>query len=495
MKEYQEASRDSPSTDFDLIIVGAGISGINTAYYLENYSPGTSYTILEVRSRIGGTWDLFRYPGIRSDSDMMSFGFSWNPWTKEEKLGNGDQILAYMQQSAELYGIDKNIRFNRKVIWADWSTASRSWSLTVSNSQGETQTYHAKFIVLGTGYYDYERPLETTIPGLNNFSGPVIQPQFWPEHLDYSGKDVVVIGSGATAVTLVPSMAERVKSITMLQRSPTWIIAAPKVHTESSFFVKLINRFLPSGAARWFKRLRSIFWGQFFYTYCMIFPDKVRRLLQEATIRQLPANISWNPHFNPRYGVWKQRLCLSPGGDFYAALRSGKANVITDTIENVTSTEIQLASGQTVQPDIIIAATGLKLQFGGGIKLSIDGREIDVAQKYTWKGAMIQDVPNLMFVFGYANASWTLGAEVTGQLLVRLLRLLKRRGAEVAVPRLDNPGAMRRGDVFNLSSTYVQTANSLFPRAGSGYWNHKRNYLFDILDAQFGSVTKGLSIE
>ncbi|KAI1407287.1 FAD/NAD(P)-binding domain-containing protein [Hypoxylon sp. FL1857] len=495
MKEFQEASGDSPSTNFDVIIVGAGISGINTAYYLETQSRGTSYVILEGRSRIGGTWDLFRYPGIRSDSDMDTFGFSWNPWTREERLGSGDQILAYMQKSAGLYGIDKKIQYNRKVVTADWSTASKCWNLTVTNSQGETQVYHAKFCVLGTGYYDYEHPLETTIPGLSSFSGPVIQPQFWPEHLDYSGKDVVVIGSGATAITLVPAMAEKAKRVTMLQRSPTWIISAPRVQRETSLFVKLINRILPSRGAKWFKRFRSIFWGSVFYNYCMIFPDKIRRLLQEATIKQLPANISWNPHFNPRYGVWKQRLCLSPGGDFYAALRSGKADVITDTIENVTSTEIQLASGKTIQPDIVVAATGLKLQFAGGIKLSIDNCEIDVAQKFTWKGAMIQDVPNLMFVVGYVNASWTLGAEVTGQLLVRLLSLLKRRGAQVAVPRLDNPGTMRRGDVFNLSSTYVQTANSIFPQAGSGTWNHKRNYLFDILNAQFGSVSKGLRIE
>ncbi|KAI0108758.1 FAD/NAD(P)-binding domain-containing protein [Hypoxylon sp. NC0597] len=494
MKGIQEASEPSRSTDFDVIIVGAGIAGINTAYYLETQSQGTSYTILEGRGSIGGTWDLFRYPGIRSDSDMITFCFSWNPWTREERLGSGDQIRTYMRKSAELFGIDKHIQFYHKVMTADWNTASKSWNLTVTNSEGETQIYHTKFLVLGTGYYDYERPLETTIPGLSNFDGPVIQPQFWPENLDYSGKDVVVIGSGATAVTLVPSMAEKAKSVTMLQRSPTWIVSAPRKQRESGF-VKLISKFLPVSSARWFKRFSSILWGTLFYSYCMIFPEKARRLLQGATIKQLPANISWNPHFNPRYSPWKQRLCLCPGGDFYAALRSGKANVITDTIKNVTSSEIQLASGQTVQPDIIVAATGLKLRFAGGIKLSIGGRTIDAAQKYTWRGSMIQDIPNLMFVVGYVNASWTLGAEVTGKLLVRLLHHMKRRGADVAVPRLNNPGAMRQGDVFNLSSTYVQTANSIFPRAGSGYWDHKRNYLLDILDAQFGSVSKGLSIE
>ncbi|KAI1139382.1 FAD/NAD(P)-binding domain-containing protein [Hypoxylon sp. FL0543] len=495
MKEIQEATEDPLANYFDVIVVGAGISGINTAYYLQEYLPGTSYTILEGRSRIGGTWDLFRYPGIRSDSDMASFSFSWNPWTREERLASGDQILAYMQKSAEVYGIDKKIQFKHRVIAADWSSASRSWSLTVTNSQGETRIYYGKFIMLGTGYYDYEKPLETVIPGLSNFSGPVIHPQFWPEHLDYAGKDVVVIGSGATAITLVPSMAEKAKSVTMLQRSPTWIVSTPNVQTEDTFIVKLVNRYLPSRASKWFKRFRSIFWGELFYQYCMIFPDKVRRLLQDATIKQLPANVNWDPHFNPRYGVWKQRICLCPEGDFYAALRSGKASVVTDTIENVTSNEIQLASGKTIQPDIIVTATGLKLRFAGGIRLSIDGSEIDVAQKFTWRGAMVQDVPNLMFVVGYAQASWTIGADVTGQLLVRLLSLLKRRGARVAVPRLDNADAMPRGNLFNLSSTYVQTANSIFPRAGTGCWNHKRSYLVDILDAQFGSISKGLDIE
>ncbi|KAI1103413.1 FAD/NAD(P)-binding domain-containing protein [Jackrogersella minutella] len=495
MKKTQKKTRNSRRpTDLDVIIVGAGIAGINTAYYLQTQMVGTSYAILEGRSRIGGTWDLFRYPGIRSDSDMTTFGFSWYPWTRPERLGAAEHIISYMQKSAAAFGIDENIRFNHKVHTADWSSASKSWTLIVADSQGKSQEYHAKFLVLGTGYYNYEHPLETTIPGLSNFNGPVIHPQFWPENLDYSGKDVVVIGSGATAVTLIPSLAEKAKSVTMLQRSPTYIIAQPTEYTESGL-VKFIQRFLPAGAATAFKRLRFIVSGTLFYGYCMLFPARARRLLRDATVKQLPAGLSWDPHFNPRYNPWRQRLCLCPAGDFYAALRSGKAGVVTDTIDTVTAGEIRLASGRAVRPDIIVTATGLKLQFAGGVRLSVDGAEVHTAEKFTWKGSMIQDVPNLMFVMGYVNASWTLGAEVTAQHLVRLLRVMQQRGARVAVPRLDNPGKMQEKSVFNLSSGYVQSANQMFPRAGSGCWDHKRNYLLDILDAQFGSVTKGLSIE
>ncbi|KAI1204720.1 FAD/NAD(P)-binding domain-containing protein [Annulohypoxylon truncatum] len=495
MSESKKSTESSASsTDFDVIIIGAGISGINTAYYLTTQAPRTSYTILDGRSRIGGTWDLFRYPGIRSDSDMVTFAFSWNPWVRAEKLGNGEQIRAYLQNSAGKYGIDKNIHFNSKVLAADWSTKSKSWTLTTANSKGKSRTYRSKFIVLGTGYYDYSQPLDTKIPGLNSFEGPVIHPQFWPKELDYAGKDVVVIGSGATAVTIIPSMAEKAKSITMLQRSPTYIVSQPNERQEG-LLVRFLQFFLPASLKSWFRRARSIITSTMFYNYCMKYPAKVKALMQRGAAEQLPANISVNPHFSPRYNPWAQRLCLSPGGDFYAALRSGKAHVVTDTISTVTPTEIQLASGQSLKPDIIVAATGLKLQFAGGMKLSIDGEEFDAATKYTWKGSMIQDVPNLMFVIGYANASWTMGAEVMAQHLVRLLRVMKRRGAEVAVPRLTSTEPMRQGDVFKLSSTYIQTANRVFPKAGEGIWDHKRSYIWDILNAQFGSVTEGLCIE
>ncbi|KAI1086627.1 FAD/NAD(P)-binding domain-containing protein [Rostrohypoxylon terebratum] len=496
MEESKKTAGNDPSpTEFEVIIIGAGISGINTAYYLTTRVPGTSYAILDGRSRLGGTWDLFRYPGIRSDSDMLTFGFSWNPWVRPEKLAGGKDICAYLQSSAETYGIDKNIRFNHKVHSANWSTKSKSWALAVTNSEGKSQTYYAKFVVLGTGYYDYSKPLETKIPGLSNFDGPVIYPQFWPEDLDYSGKDVVVIGSGATAVTIIPSMAEKTKSITMLQRSPTYIVPQPNQRQEG-FFVRFIQLFMPSGLRWWFRRARSIVTSTVFYNYCMKSPAKVKALLQSVVAKQLPANISINPHFNPRYNPWAQRLCLSPGGDFYEALRSGKANVVTDTIETVTPTAIQLVSGQSIKADIIIAATGLKLQFAGGMKLSIDGEEFNPAKRYTWRGSMIQDVPNLMFVMGYANASWTMGAEVVAEHLVRLLGVMERRGASVAVPRLPtSKEPMLENDVFRLSSTYMKMAKQVFPKGGEGLWDHKRSYIWDMLDAQFGDVTKGLSIE
>ncbi|KAI2631431.1 FAD/NAD(P)-binding domain-containing protein [Hypomontagnella submonticulosa] len=494
MNDLQPATEGSSSTDFDVIIIGAGISGIDTAYYLQTQVPGTSYAILEGRSGIGGTWDLFKYPGIRSDSDMTTFGFAWYSWIRPERLGTAAQIKSYLQNSVERFGIDKHIRLNHRVLFADWDTALKFWSLTVRNDQGTVRTYRARFLVLGTGYYDYEHPRETIIPGLKNFTGQIVHPQFWPADLDYSGKDIVVVGSGATAVTLIPSIAEKAKSVTMLQRSPTYIIPQPILGSEGRL-VKFVKRVFPESIASWFKRAHHIFWSTFFYTYCMFFPERIKRRLKEVTMKRLPAGLAWDPHFNPRYNPWEQRLCVCPGGDFYEALCNGKANVVTDTIDTVTQTEIHLASGATLRPDMIVTATGLKLQFGGGLKLSIDGDEIDVSKKYTWKGAMIQDVPNLMFVMGYANTSWTLGADVTAKLLTRLLNLMKRRGAEVAVPRLDSRTKLQEKPVFSLSSTYVQNASEVFPRAGGGNWDHKRNYLFDMFDASWGNISKDLILE
>ncbi|KAI1385939.1 FAD/NAD(P)-binding domain-containing protein [Hypoxylon trugodes] len=490
-----ESQTKDGSFDFDVIIIGAGISGINTAYYLHSQTPWLSYTILEGRSRIGGTWDLFNYPGIRSDSDMTTFGFSWNPWNREERLGTADQIRSYMRKSAAKYGIDKNIRCDRRVLSANWSTKFKFWTLIVADNQGVTQTYRTKFIVLGTGYYNYDKAQKTTIPGLSNFTGTVVHPQFWPEQFDYSGKDVVVVGSGATAVTLIPSIAEKAKSVTMLQRSPGYIVARPMYAGKETGFIPFIQARLPSAAAKWLKRIRVVISSTISYFYCIYFPEKARLMLRKATIKLLPESISWNPHFNPQYNPWRQRMCLCPDGDFYAALRSGKANVVTDQIETVTSTEIQLKSGRTLQPDVIITATGLQLQFAGGIEIEVDGQKIDYSQKYTWKGTMIQDIPNLAFVVGYANSSWTMGAEAMGQLLVRVLRRMKKRNASMAVPRLDGTQGTQDKPVFDLSSNYVKHANQMFPRAGNGHWDYRRNYLVDILKAQFGDITKGLQIE
>ncbi|KAI0379408.1 FAD/NAD(P)-binding domain-containing protein [Hypomontagnella monticulosa] len=494
MKELQTTTGGSSPKNFDVIIVGAGISGIDTAYYLQTQAPGTSYTILEGRADIGGTWDLFKYPGIRSDSDMTTFGFAWYSWMRPERLGTARHIKSYLWTSVEKFGINKNIRLNQRVLFADWDTASKHWVLTVRDGRGAIQTYRTRFLVLGTGYYDYEQPREALIPGLKNFTGQIIHPQFWPADLDYSGKDIVVIGSGATAVTLVPAIAEKAKSVTMLQRSPTYIIPQPILGSEGRL-VRFVKRVFPEGVARWFKRAHHIFWSTFFYTYCMAFPEKVKSRLKEVTIKRLPPGLSWDPHFNPRYNPWAQRLCVCPGGDFYKALCNGKAHVVTDTIETVTQSEIRLTSGSTLRPDMIVTATGLKLQFGGGLKLSIDGNEVDVSRKYTWKGAMVQDVPNMMFVMGYSNTSWTLGADVTATRLTRLLNLMKRRGAKVVVPRLDNRMKLEEKPVFNLSSTYLEKASEVFPRAAGGIWDHKRNYLFDMFDAYWGSITKGLVIE
>lgn len=492
------------SPDLDVAIIGAGISGINTAYYLQTEGPpGTSYAILESRSNIGGTWDLFRYPGIRSDSDIYTFGFMWSPWSREAPLAPGGDIITYMRRSAEAHGIDKRFLFNYKVITANWNSKKSLWELSVmvgkkegsdhpeSNGGPAIKTIRSRFIVMGTGYYSYEKPLETVIPGLENFGGTIIHPQFWPEDFDYTNRNMVIIGSGATAVTVLPSVADRVKQVTMLQRSPSYIYPMPMRDIVS----RIIQAVFPAKVASGINRLRFMLTGYFQIFLCHFFPRFARRYFRDITIKQLPPNVSWDPHFNPRYNPWEQRVCASPDGDFYAAIRAGKASVVTDTIKNITKDEIQLVSGKVLKPDTIVTATGLNMQFAGGIKITVDDVPFDVTQKYTWKGFMIQDLPNFVFVVGYVNASWTLGASVAAHLLSRVLRRMNKQGAVAAVPHLEHPERMKQRPLFDLSSNYLKKAAETFPRAGYGQWSSNRNYLADSWKASWGDISSGLLLK
>ena len=498
MSDTKRSNSDVPQpTDVDVAIIGAGISGINTAYYIETQAPkGTSYTILEARNTFGGTWDLFRYPGVRSDSDKNTFGFTWSPWEKESRMVSGNEMLEYMYTSAQKYGIEKHFKFNHRVVSANWDSSTSQWVLSINVTSGDGDSEKSKstnircnFIVMGTGYYDYDQPLQTEIPGLENFGGTVIHPQFWPEKFDYTNKDMVIIGSGATAVTLVPSVAEKVKHVTMLQRSPTYIASLPmKADDPLSRFLRL----LPTTLAAPISRLRSAALGVFFVYFCRFFPDRARRTLRELTIKQLPPNISWDPHFNPRYNPWEQRLCACPDGDFYAALRSGKADVVTDVIKNITSDSIQLASGETLKPDTIVTATGLKLKIAGGIQVYVDGKRMEPSEKFIWKGVMIQDVPNLAFIIGYVNASWTLGADVAALILIRVLRQLKARGVSSATPYVEPDQKMEEQPLFKMSSTYFRGSEKLFPKCGEGQWMSRVNYLVDYIRAWWGDVSTGL---
>ena len=477
-----------PVNSWDVVIIGAGISGINSAYRLQTKLPGKSYTILEARGGMGGTWDLFKYPGVRSDSDLHTFGFPWRPWQEQKSIADGDSIVKYIRETASMYGIDQHIQYHQKVVSMDWSSDEQSWALTVE-ANGEQKYVHAKFLILSTGYYDYLDPLPAAIPGMENFQGTVVHPQFWPEDLDYTNKKIVVIGSGATAVTLIPSLAEKAAHVTMLQRSPSYLLAMPNPAGGS-----WLSSILPSWASSKINRLRFLIIPFLFFHFCRAFPNAARRVMRAATTRQLPPNIPHDPHFEPAYNPWEQRLCICPDGDFYRSLRRGRADVATGTIASVTRQGITLAgSGATLAADVIVTATGLKMQLAGGASVAIDGEPLHMNRKFMWKGVMMQDVPNLAFVIGYTNASWTLGADATALLLCRLLKLMEKQGVSSAAPRLEHPETLKKMPVLNLNSTYVMRALDRMPKAGDkGPWKARDNYFTDLWNAKFGDIQTGL---
>ncbi|RBA22480.1 hypothetical protein FPRO05_00827 [Fusarium proliferatum] len=492
MAPHSASGNSSLSASFDVLIIGAGISGINIAYHVQNEAPEpapSSYAILESRSKLGGTWDFFKYPGLRSDSDMFTFGLPWYPWRKNKTIASGAEISSYLEDAATHAGIHKNIKYQHRVLSAYWSSQKARWTLDVEVNGVLGHTYEARFLVLGTGYYDYDEPLATLIPGLESFSGTVVHPQFWPEDLDYAEKDVVIIGSGATAVTLLPNLTDKAKHTTMLQRSPTYISPLPLVDK----LAQLECAILPARLAGRVTRLRRAirFFG--FYWFCKFFPNTAKRLLRNLCIKLLPPNIPVEPHFTPRYDPMDQRLCACPDGDFFASLRSGKASIVTDVIRKVTEDEIILTSGTKLRPDIIVTATGLKLRIGGGIQFFIDDDPISIIDGFAWKGFMLQNVPNLAFVAGYYNAAWTLGAEVTGVAVVRLLRQMKSRGFSCVVPRLaKSDQLMEPQSFFKISSTYVKDAIKYTPKGGTGQWAHRWNYFFDLAKAYWGDFESGL---
>ena len=478
----------APNDLFDIIIVGAGIGGINAAYRIQTELPSASYTILEARGGIGGTWDLFRYPGFRSDSELYTFGFAWRPWVKQRSIANGDEIRKYIRESAALYGIDQKIQFHHKLVSADWSSDQQTWKLLV-DEKGLKTYFHARFVILSTGYYDYDEALSSPIPGIDKFTGTVVHPQFWPEDLDYKDKKIIVVGSGSTAVTLIPSLAETASHVTMLQRSPTYIAARPAIDP----FSQWASRLLPHRIAYRLTRLKVLIRSFLFLKFCVYYPLTARNLIKKATLKQLPSNVPHDPHFSPRYNPWEQRICLSPDGDFFAAMRAGKASVVTDTITTVTETGIQLTSGTMLDADIIITATGLKIKFAGGVHISVDNVPITANDKFLWKNAMLQDVPNMATVIGYTNLSWTLGADATALLVCRLLKSMKAEGKSSAVPRLEDTGGMKTLPVLNLSSTYVVRGAKDMPRAGDkAPWRSRSSYFSDLWGAKFGNITEGL---
>ncbi|KAL6243023.1 hypothetical protein RBB50_010123 [Rhinocladiella similis] len=476
-------------TTFDVLIIGAGISGINSAYRLQEGLPDYSYAILEGRNEIGGTWSLFKYPGIRSDSDLHTFGFAFDPWKEDRSIADAPSILKYVKETAARHGIDKHILYHHKVERMNWSSEHQQWEVDVTIDGTEKKRFYTRQICLGTGYYDYKTPLQSKIPGIENFKGTVVHPQFWPEDLDYTNKKVVIIGSGATAVTILPSMVDKVKHITMLQRSPGYFLPLPLSEPIDQF----IKKVLPESWAYKLIRIRFMLMAVFFFQFCRLFPKLGISTLRKGTEKELPPNIPFDPHFVPKYKPWEQRMCITPGGDFFAALRTGKADIATDTIETVTESGIKLKSGQTLDADIIITATGLKIQFGGGATVTVDNEPVRLSQKYTWRGAMMQDLPNFTFVFGYTNASWTLGADATAQLWVRILKTMRDKGLTTVVPQVGDKEVILNVPFLNLNSTYIKAAETDMPKGGDrGPWKPRSSFMKDMWFAKFGDIQTGL---
>lgn len=450
------------SEHFDVIVVGAGLSGIGMACHLARNCPDKRVGILERREAIGGTWDLFRYPGIRSDSDMFSFGYNFRPWGGLQVLADGPSIKQYVQDTAAEYGVDKNIRFGQHITRADWSSDDARWTLTATDAAGENaRKFTSQFIILCTGYYNYDTGHRPQFDGEADFGGQIIHPQHWPDKVDYAGKRVVVIGSGATAVTVVPAMAEKAAHVTMLQRSPSYIFSVPAFDTLS----KVLNWFLPSrwvhGLARW----RNILLQRWIYKAAKRWPDRVRKMLLGGVRKRLddPAQMR---HFKPDYKPWDERLCAVPDGNLFDAINAGTASVVTDHIERFTPDGILLKSGEHIAADIIVTATGLDLQLMGGMDMAIDGETRPVNSVMTYKSVLIQDVPNMGYVFGYTNAPWTLKADIAAGYLCRLLNHMDRKGVDVFVPRDDGDNVSPHSVMQTLQSGYVQRAQDRLPRQG-----------------------------
>ncbi|KAF2790247.1 FAD dependent oxidoreductase [Melanomma pulvis-pyrius CBS 109.77] len=480
--------------DYDVVIVGAGISGVNAGYRVQSNLPGSTYTILEARSDLGGTWSLFKYPGVRSDSDLHTFGFPFNPWTKPNSIATGESIIEYMEDTARKFGIDKHIQFRHKVASANWSSDEQRWRLEV-DGDGRRKVVYAKFIIMGTGYFDHDKPLQTVIPGLEDFKGTRVHPQFWPKELDYKGKKMVVIGSGATTITILPAVVDGgVGSVTMLQRSPSYIMSTPQ-HKEGDP-VPLYERVLPTWFSLRLKRLQFILLGWGMFLYCRTFPNHARNFITAAAKSLLPPDFPMEPHFKPAYNPWEQRLCFCPDADFFKCFASGRAHVVTDTIKRVTATGIELNSGEKLDADIIVTATGLALQFCGNIALTVDKKPVSIPDSYMWRASMLTDVPNLGLSIGYVNASWTLGSDTAARLLTRLIKFMRDNGYTSATPSISDDERRNPRSPLDLKSTYIKEGQNLLPHAGStGPWLPRNTYFQDNWNASRADLRKGLRFE
>lgn len=466
----------------DVVVVGAGLSGIGAAYRLQTECPGLSYTVLEARDGMGGTWDLFRYPGVRSDSDMFTLGYSFKPWRDPQSIADGPSILSYIHETAEEFGIDRHIRFRTRVVSAGWSSADARWTLGLEERDDEgglrRRTMTCSFLYSCAGYYDYEQGHDPVLPGIEDFGGRVVHPQFWPEDLDWTGRRVVVVGSGATAVTIVPAMARDAASVTMLQRSPTWISAVPGRDRRAD----ALRRALPPLLAHRVIRVKNILFGTAVYQFCRRRPAAAREFFTSRAARILGSEELVAEHFTPSYDPWDQRLCAVPDADLFKAVRQGRAEVATDTIDTFVPEGIRLSSGRTLEADVVVTATGLKLLPFGGVVPTVDGTPVELSEQFVWNGAMLTGVPNFALCIGYTNASWTLRADLTHRLVCKVLKHLQRHDAAAVVPKAA-PGMSER-PLLDLSAGYVRRSIDAFPRQGDHHpWRVRQNYLLDSATA------------
>ncbi len=475
-------------TRFDVIIIGAGLSGVGAAHHLQAQCPGKTFTILEGRQAIGGTWDLFRYPGVRSDSDMYTLGYAFRPWTEAKAIADGPSILDYIRQTAAEDGLERHIRFGHKVTAASWSSAEGLWTLEVERSDGARVAFTCAFLFTCTGYYDYSGGHMPDFSGAGSFGGRLVHAQQWPDDLDYAGKRVVVIGSGATAVTLVPAMAQSAAHVTMLQRTPTYVVSRPSVDA----FADRLRARLPARLAYGLIRWRNVLLGMLFYNLARKRPAKTRERLLGFLRQHLGPDYDIASHFTPPYDPWDQRLCLVPDADLFDTLNSGKAEVVTDHIDTFTPTGIRLKSGKMLEADVVVAATGLRLQHLGGMAVVVDGAPVRLSQSMGYKGCMYSDVPNMASCFGYTNASWTLKCDLTCDYVCRLLNHMDARGQAFAVPRKRDP-ALTEEPMLSFTSGYVQRAIDNFPKQGSkAPWKLRQNYALDLLDLKFSRLDDGV---
>ena len=486
-QKQQELFTPAP---LDVIIVGAGLSGIGAARALTNSCPDKRYLVLERRNAMGGTWDLFRYPGIRSDSDMYTLGYSYKPWTGRKAIADGADIKRYIEEIADESGVVHNIRYGHQVIAADWSSEQALWTLQVrvtgKDGRVSDERLQTRFLAMCSGYYSYDEGYRPAFPGEADFSGQIIHPQFWPENLDCQGKRVVVIGSGATAVTLVPALAEQGAQVTMLQRSPSYVVSRPLVDG----IAQNLQKWLPLPLAYRLTRWKNVLLGQYFYRMARNKPERTKAYLLHLLQREIGSDVDIR-HFSPSYNPWDERVCAVPDGDLFHLLRARQVEIVTDTIECFTDKGIRLNSGAELSADIIVTATGLKMNVLGDARLSVDGEPVRTADHMAYKGMLLSDVPNMVLTFGYTNASWTLKAELTANYMTRLLRHMDRKGVRTVVARRD-PG-VREQPFLKFTSGYVQRAADILPKQGDKpVWQVSQNYLKDKYIIQYGKLDDGV---